>query len=187
MTRLCWWYRWKCPACSYAHARGCSILSWSRQECWLCIWLFPWWCEWQKAPLGSPAEPTCLSALFPARPPKRNQVMYNSQPFRMKCHIDCESCLFGSWELHCSREFLSRHSPLRHTLNALQQSLHVEVSSPGWSSRLRTCVLLSLSVCMPWTQLVPWQRSSWKREKLILCSCCSCTRGSATHSQHLWY
>lgn len=52
---------------------GCSMLSWSRQECWLCIWLFPWWSKWQKAPLGSPAEPTCLSALFPARPPKRTE------------------------------------------------------------------------------------------------------------------
>lgn len=38
--------------------------------------------------------------------------MYNRQPFRMKCHIDCESCLFGSWETHCSREFLSRRSAL---------------------------------------------------------------------------
>lgn len=32
----------------------CSMSSWSWWECWLCIWLFPWWSKWQKAALGSP-------------------------------------------------------------------------------------------------------------------------------------
>lgn len=43
----------------------CSVLSRSRRECWLCIWLFPWWSKWQKAALGSPTvrrHGVCLSA-----------------------------------------------------------------------------------------------------------------------------
>lgn len=60
--------------------------------------------------LSSWADSVCL--LYSLVASQTHWVMYNSQPFRMKCHIDCESCLFGSWETHCSREFLTRHSQL---------------------------------------------------------------------------
>lgn len=38
--------------------------------------------------------------------------MYSSQPFKVKCHLDCESCLFGRWDAHFHWELLGRHSML---------------------------------------------------------------------------
>lgn len=68
--------------------------------------------------------------------------MYNSQPFRMKCHADCESCLFGSWETHCSREFLSRHSPLTTQKHVESAATVIACGSvvDGWN-------LLAVDVC----------------------------------------
>lgn len=51
----------------------------------------PTWC------LSAPLTACCV--LLPP-PPPAHSVMYSSQPFKVKCHLDCESCLVVRLDSH---------------------------------------------------------------------------------------
>lgn len=97
------------------HGLQQAMLSRTWWECWLCIWLFPWWSKWQKAALGSPTvsrHGVCLLHLlvvFFFFPPACS-VMYSSQPFKVKCHLGCESCLSVGWDSRFHWDSLGRRS-----------------------------------------------------------------------------
>lgn len=44
--------------------------------------------------------------------------MYSSQPFKVKCHLDCESCLVVRLDSHLQRASLGRHSALLNSYRA---------------------------------------------------------------------
>ena len=69
----------------------------------------------------SDCEPTwCLSAplTFFFFFPSVHSVMYSSQPFKVKCHFDCESCLFVRWDPHFHWESLGSRSLLLNSYRA---------------------------------------------------------------------
>lgn len=177
----------------------CSVLSPSWWECWLCIWLFPWWSKWQKAALGSPTvsrHGVCLLHLlvvfffFNTLCDVQQPAIQSEMPLRLWIVFICEMGFtypLGTAGQCCSTAFQA--AVIRCTvLKGIERWIGCE------NMTNHSLNLLSASRCCLRTVdstgfLTEWQQGKKvmsSTEKLILYSCCICTNKGLSYWILVW-
>lgn len=132
----------------------------------------------------------CLlhSLVFFFPPSSQYTVMYSSQPFKVKCHLDRESCFFGRLDAHfhwggcwaaihcCSKGTKQQWKDMLFRKPLNRGVIRKHYRSVTLTSWLLTSLFASCHRprSVDATGFMTNRQLEERTEKLILCSCCIC-------------
>ena len=173
----------------------CSMSSRSRWECWLCIWLFPWWSKWQKAALGSPTvsrHGVCLLHSLVVvgffLPPPVHSVMYSKPAIQSEMSLRLWIAFICEIGSTAPSGIAGQALSVAQQLPGSSREIHgfdrywalgwcgVRINHSFQPAGPRCCCCSPFVIAHAlWIQLVSRQSVSRRSDELILYSCCMCT------------